>query len=151
MQDPKNRQRVYDEFKTALSRDRSENYISSISDLGLVEMTRERIRASFMHTFSDPCPICHGVGRVLSQESLAIKIERWFKRASANKSGSNFQLITNPQVSDLLMAGRPSRLRNIERQFRLKISLIVDTSIRPEEFKIIDMDSGREVTESFRA
>ena len=152
MQDRENRRKVYDEFRSALSHDRSENYISSISDLGLVEMTRERIRPSFMHAFSNSCPTCGGVGRVLSRESIAMKIERWFKRAGVDVgSGKHFQLITNPQVGEILMAGNPTRLRNVERNSHLRINLIVDTSLHPEEFKVIDMSTEVDITEKFKS
>lgn len=151
MHDRENRRRVFEEFKNALSRDRSENYISSISDLGLIEMTRERIRPSFMHTFSDSCPVCGGVGRVLSRESMAMKIERWFKRACAGCSTKDYQLITNPQVGELFLTGNPTRLRNLERNCRLRINLVVDTSLHPEHFKVIDLATEVDVTEKFKA
>jgi ribonuclease G len=151
MQDRENRRRVYDEFKNALSHDRSEVYISSISDLGLVEMTRERIRPSFMHAFSDSCPVCGGAGRVLSRESLAVKIERWFQRAGLGSKSRGYQLVANPQVGELLLSGNPTRLRNLERNCKLKINLIIDTSLHPEHFKVVDMISEVDVTEKFKA
>jgi ribonuclease G len=143
------RNKVYAEFKNALSRDRSENYISSISDLGLVEMTRKRIRPSFMHAISDPCPVCDGVGRVLSRESMAVKIERWFKRAASSANSKRFQLIAHPQVADLLLSGKPSRLRNIEKNLRHKIDVIIDTTLHPEEFNVIDTSSEKNITDDF--
>ncbi len=146
MENRESRRRVYDEFKNALSRDRSENYISSISDLGLVEMTRERIRPSFMHTFSEPCPVCDGVGRVLSSESLAVKIERWFKRVAAGSSNKHFQLTVNPRVSELLLSGKPSRVRKLEKFYGFKISVVVDTSLKPEVFEILDLTSDEDIT-----
>lgn len=143
------RQNVYNEFKNALSRDRSENYISSISDLGLVEMTRKRIRPSFMHAISDRCPVCDGVGRVLSRESMAVKIERWFKRAASAGKANHYQLIANPQVADLLVAGKPSRLRHLEKNLKQKIDVIIDTTLHPEEFKVLDTRTEKEITDKF--
>ncbi len=151
MQDRDDRRKVYDEFKSALAHDRSENYISSISDLGLVEMTRERIRPSFMHTFSDSCPVCGGVGRVLSRESMAMRIERWFKRAALDAQNRHYQLVANPEVGELLLAGIPTRLKNMERNTRLRVDLIVDTSLNPEQFKVIDLETEVDVTEKFKA
>lgn len=143
------RSRVFEEFKSALSRDRSENHISSISDLGLVEMTRKRIRPSFMHAISEPCPVCDGVGRVLSRESMAVKIERWFKRASSSSGINHFQLIAHPQAADLFQDGKPSRLRNLERNLKIKIDLIIDTSMHPEEFNVINMASDKDITKEY--
>jgi Ribonuclease G/E len=104
-----------------------------------------------MHTFSDSCPVCGGVGRVLSRESLAVKIERWFRRATLGAKSKSYQLIANPQVGELLMAGVPSRLRNLEKNCRLKINLIIDTSLHPEQFKVIDMATEVDVTERFKS
>ncbi len=151
MENRERRKRVYDEFKKSLSRDRSENYISSISDLGLVEMTRKRIRPSFMHATSEPCPLCDGIGRVLSRESVAVKIERWFKRARTSSSLKHYQLIAGPQVGEVLLDSRPNRLRLLEKNTKLKIDLIVDTSLHPDEFKVIDASSDIEVTEKYKA
>lgn len=151
MENRERRKRVYDEFKKALSRDRSENHISSISDLGLVEMTRKRIRPSFMHATSEPCPVCDGIGRVLSRESMAVKIERWFKRARISSSLKSYQLIAAPQVGEVLIDGRPNRLRLLEKNTKLKIDLIIDTSLHLDEFKVVDASSEIEVTEKYKA
>jgi ribonuclease G len=149
MESRDHRHNVYNEFKNALSRDRSENYISSISDLGLVEMTRKRIRPSFMHAISDRCPVCDGVGRVLSRESMAVKIERWFKRAASAEKTDHFQLIANPQVADLLFAGKPSRLRNLEKNLKRKIDIIIDTTLHPEEFNVLKAGSAKDITDKY--
>jgi len=149
MENKEHRHRVFNEFKNALSRDHSENYISSISDLGLVEMTRKRVRPSFMHSISDRCPVCDGVGRVLSRESMAVKIERWFKRAASSGRIDHFQLIAPPQVADLLLAGKPSRLRNLEKNLRQKIDVIIDTTLHPEEFNVLDAHNEKNITDEF--
>jgi ribonuclease G len=143
------RKKVYDEFKRSLARDRSENYISSISDLGLVEMTRKRVGPSYMHSISDPCPLCDGIGRVLSRESMAVKIERWFNRARSASSLKHYQLLANSQVGDLLLEGKPNRLRILQKNTKLKIDLIIDTSLNPDEFRVFDASSGIEVTDKY--
>ncbi len=150
MENKEHRRKVFEEFKTALKRDRSQTYISSISDLGLIEMTRQRIRQSFMHTLSDPCPVCSGVGRVLSKESVAMKIERWFKRAAAANGKRQYQLVASPQVIDLLTDGIDSRIRKLEKGLKLTIDLIRDTSMHPEEFHVINTKDEADVTEKFR-
>jgi len=151
MEDRDRRKRIFDELKKSLARDRSENYISSISDLGLVEMTRKRVGPSYMHSISDPCPVCDGVGRVLSRESMAVKIERWFKRAKTATSLKHYHLIANPQVGGLLFEGRPNRLQILQKNTRLKIDMIIDTSLNPDEFKVFDASSELDVTDKFEA
>ncbi len=150
MENKEHRRKVFEEFKNALKRDRSQTYISSISDLGLIEMTRQRIRPSFMYTLSDPCPVCSGVGRVLSKESVAMKVERWFKRATAASGKEHYQLVASPQVIDLLTDGIGSRIQKMERQLKLTIDLIRDTSLHPEEFHVINARDEQDVTEKYR-
>jgi hypothetical protein len=82
---------------------------------------------------------------------MAMKIERWFKRACAGCSTKDYQLITNPQVGELFLTGNPTRLRNLERNCRLRINLVVDTSLHPEHFKVIDLATEVDVTEKFKA
>jgi len=149
MDNREHRRRVFEEFKSALSRDRSENYISSISDLGLIEMTRKRIRMSYMHSISDTCPVCEGVGRVLSRESMAVRIERWFRRVLTSSSIKHFQLIVHPLVGELFLEDKPTRLRKLEKNLKLKIDLIIDTSLHPEDFKVLDAVSEIDVTEKY--
>ena len=150
MESKEHRRRVFEEFKNALKPDRSQTYISSISDLGLIEMTRQRIRPSLMHALSDPCPVCQGIGRVLSKESLAMKIERWFKRASAAGGKGHYQLIASPQVLELMTENGTNRVHKLERQLGLTIDLIRDTSLHPEEFRIVDSRNEIDVTEKFK-
>lgn len=150
MENKEHRRKVFEEFKNALKRDRSQTYISSISDLGLIEMTRQRVRPSFMYTLSDPCPVCSGIGRVLSKESVAMKVERWFKRAAAANGKDHYQLVASPQVIELLTDGLDSRIRKMEKQLKLTIDLIRDTSLHPEEFHVICAKDEQDVTEKFR-
>ena len=95
-----NRKRVYEEFKLAFARDRAKNSIATISEFGLIEMTRQRIRPQFMLAQTDPCPTCEGTGRVLSPETIAAKLERWFERARAATSIKRFRLIVHPRQAE---------------------------------------------------
>jgi ribonuclease G len=150
MESKEHRRKVFEEFKNALRHDRSQTYISSISDLGLIEMTRQRIRPSLMQALSDPCPVCSGVGRVLSKESIAVKIERWFKRASAARKKGHYQLIASPQIIDLLTYNSANRIGKIEKRQKLTIDTIRDTSLHPEEFHVIDVKTDTDVTKQYK-
>lgn len=150
MENREHRRRVFEEFKNALKHDRSQTYISSISDLGLIEMTRQRVRPSLMQAISDPCPVCQGVGRVLSKESIAVKIERWFKRASADRGKAHYQLIASPQIIELLTEDFSNRIDKIEHRHKIKIDLIRDTALHPEEFHVIDAKTEKDITEKYK-
>ena len=150
MEKREHRRKVFEEFKNALKNDRSQTYISSISDLGLIEMTRQRIRPSLVQALSDPCPVCSGVGQVLSKHSIAVKIERWFKRASADRGRAHYQLVASPQVIALLADNSSNRIEKLEHRHNISIDLIRDTALHPEEFHIIDAEKEKDVTEEYR-
>ncbi|MEO6028372.1 MAG: Rne/Rng family ribonuclease [Candidatus Binatia bacterium] len=71
MMDPANQQQVMDAFDAALKQDKMRSNILKISELGLVEMTRKRTRASLPQLLTETCPTCDGRGRVVSVTTVA--------------------------------------------------------------------------------
>jgi ribonuclease G len=145
-----NRRRLFEEFKSHFRYDRAKNAISPVSDYGLIEMTRERIRPSLIQTFSEPCPTCSGFGRVLSKDTIATKIERWFQRARAGSQNRKFKLIVNPVIAAYLSARASNKLKRISRQLRFRIELIEDDELSPENYRVVSVDDNLEVTDLFK-
>jgi ribonuclease G len=145
-----NRRRLFEEFKAHFRNDRAKNSINPVSDFGLVEMTRERTRPALIQTFSEPCPTCAGFGRVLSKDTIATKIERWFQRARAGSQNRKFRLIVHPEIARYLSARESSILKRISRQLRFKIELVEDESLRPENYRVVSVDDDLEVTDLFK-
>ena len=82
MEDRNNRRQVHQEMEKVMSRDRARTRMSrEVSEFGLIEMTRQRIRPSLLHTFSESCPVCDGTGRIMSRITMVTQIGRWLKRA----------------------------------------------------------------------
>ncbi|HEX5580933.1 MAG TPA: Rne/Rng family ribonuclease, partial [Gemmatimonadaceae bacterium] len=71
-----NRDRVLQELRTWLSRDRARTKAFAVSDLGLIEMTRQRVRQSHLQSMTMPCPTCRGTGRVFTPETIVRRVER---------------------------------------------------------------------------
>lgn len=145
-----NRRRLFEEFKSHFRNDRSKNAISPVSDYGLIEMTRERIRPALIQTFSEPCPTCSGFGRVLSKDTIATKIERWFRRARAGSHNRKFKLIVNPVIAAYLSAPESNKLKRISRELRFRIELVEDNELSPENYRVVSVDDNLEVTDLFK-
>jgi len=143
-----NRRKLYDEFCHWLKNDRAKRAVSPVSDFGLIEMTRERVRPSLMTALSEPCPHCRGLGRVLSKYTMATKIERWFQRARAEGDHGRFNLIVNPELADFLTNGDGNRVSRMAGTHHFHINLVRDTTISPQEFLVTDVESGSDLTES---
>ncbi len=151
MESAENRKKVFEEFKASFKNDRSKNSILPISEFGLIEMTRERIRPSILHTLSETCPCCGGIGRVISKETMAMKIDRWFKRAKVSATCKNYRLIVNPEVAKILGDGKDSRIRRLSRELKFDIELVQTEDIPMDEFKVVDVDHEKEITDLFRS
>ncbi|MFH0930894.1 MAG: Rne/Rng family ribonuclease [Candidatus Zixiibacteriota bacterium] len=151
MESFENRKKVFEEFKASFKNDRSKHSILPISDFGLIEMTRERIRPSLLYTFSQPCPTCNGIGRVLSKETLAAKIERWFKRAKVRSVDKKFKLCIHPEVYRILSEGKESRIKKLCRMLRIEILPEKDENLSADEFKVFSLDEEEEITDRFKA
>jgi ribonuclease G len=150
MESAENRKKVFEEFRSAFKNDRSKNSILPISDFGLVEMTRERIRPSILHTLSEPCTCCQGIGRVISKETVAMKIERWFKRAKVGSKSKRYKLFVHPDLSKILMYGKMNRIQKLNKELSLEIKLIPDEVLPPETFKVFSEDERVDVTNLFK-
>ncbi len=151
MEYAENRRKVFEEYKGAFKHDRSKNSILPISEFGLVQMTRERIRPSILHTLSEICPCCGGIGRLLSKQTVAAKIERWFRRAKVGLESKSYRLTVNPEVAHLLEEGKAGRLRKLGKGLKLGIELVKDEDLPSDEFRVFDLNQQMDVTDMFKS
>jgi len=145
-----NRRRLYEEFKSCFRNDRAKRAINPVTEFGLIEMTRERVRMSHMHHLSEPCPYCAGIGRVASKENMATKIERWFQRAKADGKFREFHLAVNPLLAETMTGNGTNRVNRVMRNFKFRINLVRDTTIPIQEYKIYNAENNEEITSRFK-
>ena len=146
-----NRRKLYEEFKRLFDSDRAKRAINPVTDFGLIEMTRERVRQSHMDSLSDPCPTCRGVGRILSKENMATKIERWFMRASADNKFSRFHLAVSPHLAETITNNGSNRIARLMKIHKCQIHVIRDTTIPVQEFKVFNALTNDDLTEKYIA
>jgi ribonuclease G len=102
----RNRDAVLKTLRKALDEDRTKTYVMEISPLGLVEMTRQNVTDGVREILTKPCPTCHGDGVVLSEETVAIEVERKLRELAAERPKAEAFLIQlNPRVSSVLLSG----------------------------------------------
>ncbi len=149
-----NRRKLYELFKKELSRDRAKGAVNPVSEFGLIELTRQRVRPSLVQAFSEPCSCCSGSGRVLSKETMRAKIDRWFQRAHQARQFRDFHLIVNPTLADPLVGAGDSganRLRTIMKRNNVRVNLVRDTLIPLQEFKVFEADKNADITEKYQS
>ncbi len=146
-----NRRKLFEEFKNAFRNDRAKRAINPVNEFGLLELTRERIRPSLTLSLSEPCPHCEGAGRILSRDTVATKIERWFNRAKVDGKFKKFSLVVNPVLAETLISNGINRIGKVMKVHGFKINLVRDTTIPIQEFRVFDAADNAELTEQYKA
>lgn len=124
MMDPANQQRVMDAFDTALKQDKMRSNILKISELGLVEMTRKRTRASLPQLLTEPCPTCDGRGRVLSVTTMAYEAMRRIRQvARAAPEATKIVVRASPAVAAFLGEDDGAAMDRLERETACRITV----------------------------
>ena len=141
-----NQDRVLQELRTHLARDRARTRAFQVSELGLVEMTRQRVRPSLYQTLTEPCPDCGGTGRVFRPETVLRRIERAVRRASIQERGRDVTIRVHPQVALFILEDEPEFLKHIERNFRISVDLRDDPLMKMDEFRLLAGPSEADVT-----
>ena len=132
-----NRKRVYEALKEALKKDKARTNILKISELGLVEMTRQRTRESLENQLLSPCPHCDGRGRIKSPVTIAYDVLRAIKKQQMNlENGKNIIVRLHPDVANFLYDEKNNSLDNLEREINHKIIIKVSQELRHEQYEI---------------
>ncbi len=148
MIDERNKKKVYDEMKKELRRDRAKSSILPLTDFGLMQITRQRIRQSLGETMSDQCSACGGTGMLVSQSSVLHQIERWLERFKSEGPGGSLSLKVHPLLHEPLTQGFLSPWVKMKWRTHVRAKLMNDESLRGDEFRFID-SSGKDVTPEF--
>jgi len=137
MEKEANRKKVYDALKSALKKDKARTNILKISELGLVEMTRQRTRESLENQLLRPCPHCDGRGRIKSPVTVAYDLLRAIKKQQATlENGKNIVVRLHPDIANFLYDEKAKSLENLEREINHKIIIKASEVMRHEQFEI---------------
>jgi ribonuclease G len=144
-----NRDRVLHELRTHLGRDRARTRAFAVSELGLIEMTRQRVRPSLWQSMTTECPTCTGTGRVFRPEVVVRRMERSLRRAGANQKERQLALRLHPEVALYLVEQEPQFMRMLEKQTGIELEVRDDPMMRLDEFRMMAQPAGRDVTDLY--
>jgi ribonuclease G len=144
-----NRDRVLQELRGHLGRDRARTRAYAVSELGLIEMTRQRVRPSLWHSMTTDCPTCSGGGRVFTPEVVTRRLERSLKRAGRERRERQLSVRLHPEVALYLLEEEPKLIQSLSRLTGLDIELRDDPMMRLDEFRLMSRPAGRDVTELY--
>lgn len=136
MEYAEHRRNLFRTFKDAVRRDRAKTNILKMSELGLVEMTRQRIRASLESAVYNTCPYCEGKGMVKSATTMAIQTVRELRKSLGHTAGRTLNAYVHPMVSERLLHQEKKAIEQLERQTKSRIFIYPDTSLHIEDVNI---------------
>ena len=146
----KNRKKVYDEMKKEMARDRAKSVVLPMTQFGIVQMTRQRVRQQLVQTMSEPCPTCKGKGIVQSKGTILRRIERWISSFRADTREFRLTLTANPHVVEFLTEGDSmSRLTKLMLKHFVRIKVIPDESLDMEDFRFFSVRRQLDVTQEY--
>ncbi|NHQ59605.1 ribonuclease E/G [Chlorobium sp. BLA1] len=151
MLDQKNAKKVYDSMKTELRNDRAKSNILPMSDFGIMQITRERIRPSLMQRMGDQCPACGGTGVVQARFTTINQIERWLRKY-ALKHPLNFQqldLYVSPTVVEPLQNSDLKTELKWFLQHLLFVQVKPDESLRSDDFRFYSRKNNKDITAEY--
>ena len=149
MKHPRDQRQVYQRVKDGLRRDRAKTHILPISQLGLMEMTRQRHTESVHASVYDDCPYCKGRGKVKSALTLSVEIQRKLgeilKKRHRDESDFQLRILVHPNVLERLRGDDEQLFIDMEKKYFGKLSFKPETALHAEEFKIFNAITNLEV------
>ncbi|HEU0009380.1 MAG TPA: Rne/Rng family ribonuclease [Verrucomicrobiae bacterium] len=149
MKGRRDQQQVYQKMREGLRRDRAKTHILPISQLGLMEMTRQRHTESVRSAVYDDCPYCKGKGKVKSAETMSVEIQRKLaeilKRRGRDESDFQLRIVVHPTVAQRLRSEDQKHLDEMEKRYFIKLLLRPDPGLHAEEYKILNAATNEEL------
>ncbi len=139
---------VYRTLKEAVRRDKARTNVLPVSELGLIEMTRQRAEESIRSaTFTD-CPYCLGRGKVKSSLSMSVEIQRrlaQIMRGQKRGGGLSLRVTVNPSVLDRLRSEDEDMLVELENKFGVQMAFVSDHNMHVESFRVVNGETNEEL------
>ena len=146
MVDEGNRKKLYNEMKKELARDRAKTVIYPVSQLGLIQITRQRINQNIVEKLTESCPVCKGSGRITSKAVLINEMDRWLK--NFRRSSTEFRLIlqVHPNMADYITNGTWSVISKLMIKYFARIKVQQSDSVGIDQFRFYSVRQQKDIT-----
>jgi ribonuclease G len=149
MESKQNRERVLQELRTHLARDRARTKAFQVSELGLIEMTRQRVRQSLYQSQTESCPCCSGTGRIFTPETIVRRIERAVRRAATDGKERSLVARVHPEVALYALENERDFTKRLDRETKVRVTLRDDPLLQQDEYKIVSGSSSQDLTQKY--
>ncbi|MCX7936301.1 MAG: Rne/Rng family ribonuclease [Chlorobi bacterium] len=147
MKNPKHRQQLLSHMRQQLRRDRAKTVIYPITQLGLLQLTRQRVRQNLFEWLTEPCPICAGLGRIANQSSVVSRLDQWLARYKKIAPERRLLVHVHPVIAEYLGTGSTvSRLVQLMLRHFIRLQVVPDSLLPQHTFRVISPRTGKDVT-----
>jgi len=147
MREEANRKKIYNELVKELKNDRARVAVSPISEFGLLEMTRERVRLSLFHSMSDECPTCNGSGRVPSKDAMITTIDSWLRRFRTHHKDRRLIITVHPSLAEYLHETKSKVVKSFMWQHWVWLEIKTDDTLSLDSFRVFSKRRKADVTD----
>ncbi|HLG85327.1 MAG TPA: Rne/Rng family ribonuclease [Bradyrhizobium sp.] len=151
MDEKRNNRAVERKLSDCLRQDRARIQVGRISHFGLLEMSRQRIRASVLESSTEPCPQCGGTGHVRSVSSVALQLLRGLEETLMKGATHNLVVRTRTDVALYVLNHKRGHLRDLESSFKVSLAVIADPSVSGQQSYVIDRGEQVHTLEAAKA
>jgi len=139
MESELNREKVFNALMEEMEKDKSKTKIQKISEMGLIEMTRQRKGKSIEKIMCEPCPCCEGMGVVKSKTTVCYEIFRELRRERTINFDKAICVLVHPDVANLLLEDERNTIEKLEKELNKKILIKVEHNFYQEDYQIIPL------------
>lgn len=136
MENEENKRRVVSALQHELSFDRARTNVLELTELGLVQMTRKRVRESLKQMLYQPCPYCKGQGYIQSEETICYEIQTAIQRLVSTTDQRGILVRAHPVITKLLRGNERAIINDVKDIYRRKIQLQEDENLHHEQFEV---------------
>ncbi|MFQ5679372.1 MAG: ribonuclease E/G [Gemmatimonadota bacterium] len=146
MEETADREQVVQEMRSRLGRDRARTKVFGISELGLLEMSRQRVRPSLYQAMTEACPFCDGTGRVLTPETVVRRIERAVRRSASGGEERSLTLLVHPRIALYLLEEEHEFLKRLSEETGIRLDVRDDPRLGLDETRLLAGRADVDVT-----
>ncbi len=137
MEEKRNNRSVEKRLKECLKHDRARIQVGRISHFGLLEMSRQRIRASVLESTMQACDVCHGTGHIRSESSVALHVVRGIEEHLLKESTHDIVVKTPAATALYVLNNKRAVLSELEERFGLSVSIEADETLGQQYYQIV--------------
>jgi ribonuclease G len=147
LEEDKNRKKIFDELRKEFRKDRAKVSVIPMSDFGLIQITRQRIRQNIMQAIKELCPTCLGTGLVTKLSHLVYDLEEWLAKIKRQTKERSIIIKVHPTVASKLKLSKIGSLTRLQLKYFMRIRLEEDENIPAGQYKFLSRKTGKELNE----